>query len=32
VIRSVLTSEIYGMVGGVDISFTINSTLTMIIK
>jgi hypothetical protein len=32
VTRSVFASEIYGMVGGVDISFVIDFTLTMIIK
>jgi hypothetical protein len=32
VTRSVLASEIYGMIGGVDMSFAISSTLTMIIK
>jgi hypothetical protein len=32
VTRSVLALEIYGMIGGVDMSFTIGSTLTMIIK
>jgi hypothetical protein len=32
VTRSVLASEIYGMVGGVDMSFAIGSTLTMIMK
>jgi hypothetical protein len=32
VTRSVLASEIYGMVGGVDMSFAINSTISMIMK
>jgi hypothetical protein len=31
-IKSVLISEIYGMVGGIDMSFTIKSTFTIIIK
>ena len=30
--RSVLTLEIYDMVGGVDMSFVISSTLTIIMK
>jgi hypothetical protein len=32
VTRSVLVLEIYGMVGGINMSFAIGSTLTMIIK
>jgi hypothetical protein len=32
VTKNVLASEIYGIVGGVDMSFTISSTLTIIIK
>jgi hypothetical protein len=32
VIKNILTSEIYGMVGGINMSFIINSTLTIIIK
>jgi hypothetical protein len=32
VIKSVLVSEIYGMVGGINISFAINSTFIIIIK
>jgi hypothetical protein len=31
-IKSVFTLEIYGMVGGINISFTIGFTLTIIIK
>jgi hypothetical protein len=32
VTKSILILEIYGMVGGVDMSFTIGSTLAIIIK
>ena len=32
VTRSVLASKIYGMVGGVDMSFTISSTISIIMK
>jgi hypothetical protein len=32
VTKNILISEIYGMVGGVNMSFAIGSTLTMIIK
>jgi hypothetical protein len=32
VIKNVLALEIYGMIGGIDMSFTIRFTLTIIIK
>jgi hypothetical protein len=32
VIRNVLTLEIYGIIGGIDMSFAIGFTLTIIIK
>jgi hypothetical protein len=31
-IKSVFTSEIYGIIGGINMSFAIRSTLTIIIK